>query len=113
MSYQKCPICNGTGQDLTVSITNGLYKCPTCKGHRIINEQTGLPPTVPDKDTSDKKLDTDNPQKVDSSQWPNYTWGQKDYIVKPPQADGPIEVPQNLDELQKAIEEAKLWLERK
>lgn len=50
MSYQKCPICNGTGSDpfiVTGSLTS--YPCPTCKGTRIISELTGLPPVVEEK----------------------------------------------------------------
>jgi hypothetical protein len=34
MSYQKCPICNGTVED-----------CPICNGERIIDEANGLPPS--------------------------------------------------------------------
>jgi DnaJ-class molecular chaperone len=49
MSYQKCPICSGSGTEIYIS-ENVL--CRTCKGLRIINEQTGLPPSqekvVPD-----------------------------------------------------------------
>jgi len=47
MSYQKCPICNGSGQSTTFSGTSINTVCPTCKGRRIINESTGLPPDIP------------------------------------------------------------------
>jgi len=42
--WQKCPICNGTGQAST--LVNGIYNsiCPTCSGSRIISQITGLPP---------------------------------------------------------------------
>lgn len=40
MSWQKCPICYGTGYGgLKSSVI-----CPTCNGQRIIHEVTGLPP---------------------------------------------------------------------
>ncbi len=42
MSFQKCPICNGTG------VLNSQYSvnsvCSTCNGAKIISELTGLPP---------------------------------------------------------------------
>lgn len=41
MSWQKCPICEGTG---TLSFLN--YICPTCNGKRIISSVNGLPPTI-------------------------------------------------------------------
>jgi hypothetical protein len=50
MSFQKCPICNGTGNDpfiVTGSFTS--YPCPTCKGVRIIDDVTGLPPVIEEK----------------------------------------------------------------
>jgi hypothetical protein len=46
MTYQKCPICDGSGmipEPYTV-ITSFHVKCPTCKGARIISSMTGLPP---------------------------------------------------------------------
>jgi hypothetical protein len=39
MSWQKCPICEGTGVYNSIS-----SKCPTCEGKRIISELNGLPP---------------------------------------------------------------------
>lgn len=38
MTYQKCPICEGSGKDLA------SVRCPTCNGTRIIHDVTGLPP---------------------------------------------------------------------
>jgi DnaJ-class molecular chaperone len=45
MAWQKCPVCNGTGKN------NEFYSkrnepCPTCNGQRIINEATGLAPSI-------------------------------------------------------------------
>ena len=43
--FQKCPLCNGTGQDESWLVHNGSKpKCPTCNGKRIINTLTGNPP---------------------------------------------------------------------
>jgi DnaJ-class molecular chaperone len=42
MSYQKCPICNGSGMSST--LTSNYGKCHSCKGFGLINELTGLPP---------------------------------------------------------------------
>jgi len=50
MSFQKCPICNGTGNDpFIVTGSQIAYPCPTCKGTRIISELTGIPPVLPEK----------------------------------------------------------------
>ena len=38
--WQKCPICNGTGNDPRFNST-----CSTCNGTKIISELTGLPPS--------------------------------------------------------------------
>jgi DnaJ-class molecular chaperone len=43
MSYQTCPICNGTGTYYPVGYSDA-QPCPTCNGKRIINEITGKPP---------------------------------------------------------------------
>ena len=43
MSYQQCPTCQGIG----MVYQNYYYHqvtCPTCKGARIIDELSGLPP---------------------------------------------------------------------
>ncbi len=42
MSYQKCPICFGSGTTYTGLTTDAV--CPTCRGARIIDSVTGLPP---------------------------------------------------------------------
>jgi predicted patatin/cPLA2 family phospholipase len=45
MSWQKCPICNGTGiEPLSGTSTNTQARCLVCDGRRIINKKTGLPP---------------------------------------------------------------------
>ena len=47
MSFQKCPICNGTGDNpFVLELPRSTWPCPTCKGTRIISELTGLPPVV-------------------------------------------------------------------
>lgn len=40
MSYQKCPVCHGSGEHPKHPMT----VCPVCKGACIINEKTGRPP---------------------------------------------------------------------
>jgi DnaJ-class molecular chaperone len=43
--WQKCPICDGVGREVTLDYAHTLYKnCGTCKGKGIISELTGLPP---------------------------------------------------------------------
>jgi hypothetical protein len=48
MTYQKCPICDGSGMIpepyTATTVFNPKVKCPTCKGARIISSMTGLPP---------------------------------------------------------------------
>lgn len=46
MAYQKCPICRGTGKEQVVGITITYQECTTCRGAKIINEDTGLPPST-------------------------------------------------------------------
>lgn len=41
MSFQKCPVCEGTGQVPRFG-TNPV--CHVCNGHGIIDEVTGQPP---------------------------------------------------------------------
>lgn len=42
--YQRCPLCNGSGQDPTIAISSDTVICPVCGGAKIINEATGKPP---------------------------------------------------------------------
>jgi len=55
MSWQKCPICNGSGNDpwigeIPLSICSYTkHSCPTCKGTRIISQLTGMPPVIEEK----------------------------------------------------------------
>lgn len=45
MSWQKCPICNGSGNaGMGWGYREQLESCKTCLGHGIINEKTGKPP---------------------------------------------------------------------
>lgn len=44
MTYQKCPICNGSWIDNTNMYTSTLAPCPTCDGKKIINTISGKPP---------------------------------------------------------------------
>ena len=45
MSFQKCPICLGTGDNpFILELPRSTWPCPTCKGKRIINEANGEPP---------------------------------------------------------------------
>lgn len=45
MSWQKCPVCDGTGIDLSKGTFNtAMPICPTCQGKRIISILSGLPP---------------------------------------------------------------------
>jgi len=55
MSFQKCPICNGTGASSLSGTYSEIPVCPTCGGQRIISEITGLPP---------QKVNTENVKKM-------------------------------------------------
>lgn len=47
MSWQRCPLCQGTGYNPNAATSAASHnQCPTCQGHRIIHEGTGLPPRV-------------------------------------------------------------------
>lgn len=44
--WQKCPICNGSGQVENGPVcTNPYSVCPTCKGWKIISVVSGRPPS--------------------------------------------------------------------
>lgn len=48
MSFQKCPVCGGSGTipetQIDVNCFNGEKTCVTCNGTGIINSTTGMPP---------------------------------------------------------------------
>jgi hypothetical protein len=43
-TWQRCPICEGRGTTGEYISAEGCVPCPVCKGKRIINTITGLPP---------------------------------------------------------------------
>jgi DnaJ-class molecular chaperone len=45
-TWQKCPICNGTGRIFSYNYTGGNHfeDCVTCGGKKIISKLTGKPP---------------------------------------------------------------------
>lgn len=46
-TFQKCPLCEGTGVDPNVLVSNiSSPPCPVCNGKRIISTLTGLPPKI-------------------------------------------------------------------
>jgi hypothetical protein len=45
MSFQKCPVCYGTGVSPLPGTYSNIPVCPVCRGQRIISEVTGNPPT--------------------------------------------------------------------
>lgn len=44
MSWQKCPLCNGSGLGLNEGLYTAIPICSVCQGQKIISEVTGLPP---------------------------------------------------------------------
>lgn len=44
MSWQRCPVCDGTGQVPYPMSVTGTKACPTCRGKRIIHSVSGRPP---------------------------------------------------------------------
>ena len=52
MSWQKCPVCNGTGRELSVWDHNGT-PCTVCGGAKIISTVNGRPPAI----VSQKQVD--------------------------------------------------------
>jgi hypothetical protein len=59
MTYQKCPICDGSGMvPEPYAVTTSFHvKCPTCKGARIISSMTGLPPEMVVKEVEEREKD--------------------------------------------------------
>jgi DnaJ-class molecular chaperone len=57
--WEKCPICNGSGEEeKTFSrgnlVTQATVVCTTCNGKKIISSRTGLPPSsIPDNNPQD------------------------------------------------------------
>jgi hypothetical protein len=49
MSWQRCPICEGEGNAMIYDPLKGqtFYPCSVCKGKKIIDTITGLPPIPP------------------------------------------------------------------
>jgi len=59
MSFQKCPICNGTGiEPISGTTSNTLPRCLVCDGRRIINRKTGLPPNRVSIEKVEKEMST-------------------------------------------------------
>ena len=57
MSFQKCPICNGTGiEPLSGTSANTQAKCLVCDGRRIISTKTGLPPNRVSIEKAEKEM---------------------------------------------------------
>jgi len=58
MSWQKCPVCDGTGiTSPTIPGANTSETCRTCNGERIISEWNGRPPA---KNTGEEKPEQDS-----------------------------------------------------
>ena len=55
MSWQKCPVCGGTGKNVNQE------KCVTCQGFGIIDELTGRPPQNTYENFSKSNLNSSNP----------------------------------------------------
>ena len=63
MSFQKCPICKGSGY------TGGMFRrleCATCNGHGIINEYTGKPPGAGEVRKDEAKPEVRKPIRLSS-----------------------------------------------
>lgn len=44
-TWQRCPICNGSGTVYNTLSSNGFTACTVCNGKKIISTINGLPPT--------------------------------------------------------------------
>jgi len=42
--YQQCPNCKGSGREYSIGTTVTHIVCTVCKGTKIIDTVTGLPP---------------------------------------------------------------------
>lgn len=44
MTWQKCPVCDGAGAYFNPFSGYTLDACSVCRGAKIIDDKTGLPP---------------------------------------------------------------------
>lgn len=44
MSFQRCPVCDGTGYRMSAYTSSCTETCSVCQGTKIISTLTGLPP---------------------------------------------------------------------
>ena len=67
MTYQKCPICDGSGMiPEPYAVTTSFHvKCPTCKGARIISSMTGLPPERVVKEVEEREKEREKSKELD------------------------------------------------
>ena len=84
MSFQKCPVCEGTGQVQRFGVNP---VCHVCNGHGIIDEVTGQPPvsvtTVSNtEDVYIPKSPTVAPPNLGDTF--TSTWTERSYQVVPP-----------------------------
>lgn len=90
MSWQKCPICNGTGIYPGPGTFNTIPACPTCKGSRIINDITGLPPVSQDVYIYSPTYIAPKEDPIEPAIWPNLSNSNSTQHVR----DIPTERPQ-------------------
>lgn len=50
--WQKCPVCNGSGNTYNTLSSSSFSVCSVCKGSKIISELNGLPPNYTNAVTS-------------------------------------------------------------
>jgi len=67
MTYQKCPICDGSGMipEPYTATTSFHVKCPACKGARIISSMTGLPPERVVKEVEEREKEREKSKELD------------------------------------------------
>lgn len=52
VGWQKCPVCEGSGYVFPIITTgSGMEHCTICNAEKIINTETGLPPSKHIKNT--------------------------------------------------------------